>query len=86
MMPIANQKEQDPKKSLLVTIELTKTKLKYFNFCLAAIIEYEGVHLEDKIKTEDNHTFTVFFEKYNNGELFFNMISNGNIKVSKQEN
>ena len=49
-MSIANQKEQDPKKSLLVTIELTKTKLKYFNFCLAAIIEYEGVHLEDKIK------------------------------------
>lgn len=85
-MSITSQKEQDPKKSLLVTIELTKTKLQYFNFCLSAIIEHEGVHLEDKIKTEKNHTFTVFFEKYKNGEQFFNMISNTSIKITKEEN
>jgi len=85
-MSITNQKEQDPKKSLLVTIELTKTKLKYFQWLLAAIIEHSGCHLEDKVKTEKLHKLTVFFERRADGEQFFNMISNTSIKITKEEN
>jgi hypothetical protein len=85
-MSIIKSKEQDPKKSLLVTISYNPKKNPIWLFLLAAFQEFYGCHLEDKIKTPTNHTLTVFFEKSANGEQFFNMISNTNIKITKEEN
>lgn len=84
MMPTIKQKES-PKPSLLVTVELNSKQLDYLPFILASSTEFRGVHLEDKIKTKKLHLLTVFFESLSDGKEFFDMLSNTDIKVYKED-
>ena len=80
-----NKPEKTPKKNLLITLNINPSKWPHLDFLYGAFIEYFGLHLENKVKNENLIVMTALFEKVKDGNDFYEMISQTEIKVSKEE-
>ena len=77
-------KPKPQKPGLLVTISLTN-KQDFENYILAATIEFQGIHLENRIISKTLKEMTMLFEKLADGEAFFKIFENTKLKVEKAE-
>ncbi len=78
-------KQNKPKNvPLLVTVSFNPKKQDILLWLESCTIEHYGVILQYSKDTATNKTADILFDKNSNGEDFFKVISNTNLKVVKE--
>ncbi len=75
---------KEPKPNLSVSITLNSKTNKYESWLHGGIIEFQGIFLEERQLTKTTKAIVVLFENVRFGEDFYTMISNTNLKVTKE--
>lgn len=84
MMTNKKNEKQDKPLPLLVTVQFNPKKQPIFDWIISCSHEHYGVHLEDSKNTPTNREMSILFDKSKDGEDFYKIVFNSNLKVTKE--